>query len=469
HQLTAAQRRLSELTHHLSEEEARKQETSDRLQAATAEAGALLARFGVTPEQVARATRQPGVGLSESEQRTIRATLPDLKPLEIVRFTSWEGYQRDVADYMERHALDTDRDPLAQILSPHQLAELERRFHIRFGDTRWTPWDYGVVGLAALIAVVVDIVLVAIPKDMKFLGQEYTGSPITKRFTAWAEDMRSDAPSSPFLAWLGSVQGHLEGWAKVTYDLSINNKTRGIQVDGLRPGTHRMMSLGHDPALGFIFGTLENMAGCCSLIDRSGRLQFISNPAKQDLNPLRSMAKVAAHLLSDLPTSAGVQPPFFTLVQLLNRDSGLTLKPGGATVTWTDAARWMYTNGYTMGHFATMSLVPALVELILRTYIWLTYRDALQDDSPQAHLGHEVKLASMRTMAHTLVMGGDLLKVHLYGLNPAAFNWSQMLALAKAAVATIQATRARDAAIEEHLLNNWTQLLRHGRSPHQPL
>ena len=138
-------------------------------------------------------------------------------------------------------------------------------------------------------------------------------------------------------------------------------------------------------------------------------------------------------------------------------------------MTWTDAARWMYTNGYTMGHFATMSLVPALVELILRTYIWLTYRDALQDDSPQAHLGHEVKLASMRTMAHTLVMGGDLLKVHLYGLNPAAFNWSQMLALAKAAVATIQATRARDAAIEEHLLNNWTQLLRHGRSPHQPL
>jgi hypothetical protein len=44
--------------------------------------------------------------------------------------------------------------------------------------------------------------------------------------------------------------------------------------------------------------------------------------------------------------------------------------PESERVSWTDVARYMYAHGYDLRHFATMGIVPASVEMIVRGW-WL--------------------------------------------------------------------------------------------------
>ena len=459
HQLQRSQERLSELGEGLSDLERQQRDDRARLDALSQRSASLLARIGVEASEVDHSTLEPSVRLSAEERAGVERGLPHFEPLSTLTFESWGDYQRQVDAYTQTHALDLTTDPIAQLLGPRRVAEVERRFHASFGDLRWNQWDYAAVGLAATLATLVDLVLVRIPRDMNFLGRDYAGSPVTKLFRETADTITDGGGESPLLQWLAGIQGKLERWAKVTYDLSANSKARGIDVPGLRPGTHRLMSLGHDPVLGFVFGTLESLGGVCSLIDRTGKLHLIANAARQLSNPLEAIVKVMVHLLSDLTTRAGLQPPFFTLTQLLSNKSGFVLREGGAPVTYADAARWMYTHGYTLGHFATMSLVPLLIELLVQVYFKLANFEALYDAGAGIKLGANVKLASMLTMAHSLAAGGNVVKMLLYGWNPAAFNWAQMLALARSFWALWKADSERRGAIEESLVEGWGRLV----------
>ena len=130
------------------------------------------------------------------------------------------------------------------------------------------------------------------------------------------------------------------------------------------------MSPGHDPVLGFVFGVKDIMDGTGTYIDKNGDLRRIgTSMSPEGLNA--AFLKVFLHLLSDVGTSAGIQPPFFTLLQLVKSRSPFVLGPSGERVSWTDVARYMYAHGYDLRHFATMGMVPASVEMIIRG--WVTH------------------------------------------------------------------------------------------------
>src|SRR5688500_15529959 len=99
--------------------------------------------------------------------------------------------------------------------------------------------------------------------------------------------------------------GDLQKTAKVPYDLTV-----GKAVDGLSPKVHRLMSLGHDPILAFIFGTIDVMSGTGTYIDKHGDLRRIATSmSPESLVP--AFLKLFLHLLSDVFTTAGIRPPFF--------------------------------------------------------------------------------------------------------------------------------------------------------------
>jgi hypothetical protein len=186
-----------------------------------------------------------------------------------------------------------------------------------------------------------------------------------------------------------SVHDHylkdLEKAAKVPYDLSS-----GRAVDGLSPKVHRLMSLGHDPILAFIFGVMDVMTGTGTYIDKHGDLGRIATSMSPE-GLIAAFLKVFLHLISEVFTSAGIQPPFFTLLQLARTKSPFVLGPSGEKVTWTNVARYMYTHGYDLRHFATMGIVPASIEMIVRGW-WLckgcldaalAYREAHPDEIDQ--------------------------------------------------------------------------------------
>jgi hypothetical protein len=264
------------------------------------------------------------------------------------------------------------------------------------------------------------------------------GSPLTK----WLKE-NSKAVHQDYL-------GHLEKASKVPYDLSI-----GDAVDGLRPKVHRLMSPGHDPVLGFVFGVIDIMNGTGTYIDKNGDLVRIGTPMSTEALTV-AFLKVFLHLLSDVGTSAGIQPPFFTLLQLVKARSPFVLGPSGEEVSWTDVARYMYAHGYDLRHFATMGVVPASVEMIVRGW-WLCRSYESEEDPGLA----KAKLTSMLLLAHTIAASGNLLKTGaIFGMNPLALNWAQMLRLFPVTMAWVRESLKRDRAIRSALDEEWLRMYR---------
>jgi hypothetical protein len=336
--------------------------------------------------------------------------------------------------YLAETGVDPNKDPFLQVLGPAEASEIQRRYRVAFGDVSWNQSDYLVVLLAGFIATLLDVFVVRIPLDGAFLGRMQAGSPMTR----W---IRQNSKS---------VHEHylkdLEKAANVPYDLSV-----GDAVDGLSPKVHRLMSLGHDPILAFIFGVMDVMSGTGTYIDKHGDLRRIATSMSPE-SLVSAFLKVFLHLLSDVFTSAGIPPPFFTLLQLAKTESPFVLGPSGERVTWTNVARYMYSHGYDMRHFATMGLVPASIEMIVRGW-WLCKGFGSNGEVAPA----KAKLTSMLMLGHLIAASGNLFKTGvIFGMNPLALNWAQMLALPPVTLAWISETLKRNRSIRNMLDEEWT-------------
>lgn len=339
--------------------------------------------------------------------------------------------------YLEEAGVDLARDPLLQVLGTEEFSALVDDYKQVYGDVSWDRADYLVVMLAGFLATLLDVFLVRIPTDGRFLGELQEGSPLTK----WLRE-NSKVVHDRFLDDFG-------GAAKVPYDDSI-----GSAVDGLSPKVHRLMSLGHDPVLGFIFGVSDIMRGTGTFVDKNGALVVLDKGIPAE--PLTTaFLKVFLHLLSDVCTSAGVPPPFFSLLQLVRARSPFVLGPSGQRVAWTDVARYMYTHGYDLRHFVTMGVVPATVEMMIRAY-WLLGGFERGKEEPERA---KAKLASMLMLGHAVATSGNLLKTGLiFGMNPLAMNWAQLLATFPVTVSWVRESVTRDRAIGRAIAAQWSEL-----------
>ncbi|MEV4537729.1 hypothetical protein AB0J82_28520 [Asanoa sp. NPDC049518] len=342
--------------------------------------------------------------------------------------------------------IDLTQDPLQQVLPTSQIARSLRSYGEEHGDVSWNKADWAVVLAAGALASLLDVILVRIPQDSTFLGRKYSGSPLTK----WLQD--GDRARG--------IHDHyfkrFEKLAKVPYDAATTKATNGL-VSGMRPHTHRLQSLGHDPAMGFLVGVADLMHGTGTYIDKTGQLVQVAVNATP-VGLISALLTQVRHLLSDVYTPAGLQPPLFSLLQLGQVESPFALGPSGVKVPWTDVARYMYTNGYDLRHFFTMGITPAVVSSVIRGY-WLLNSFATGGTAAQRKLEH-AKLTSMLLLGHTIATSGTLLKTGLlFGMNPAALNYNQILAMAPATIAWFREAIARDHRIKQAMDNQWHVLL----------
>jgi hypothetical protein len=259
--------------------------------------------------------------------RPLTPLRPESHPEKTPPSIDFGDFVAEAGLYLTETGVDPNKDPLLQLLGDSEASDINRRYRKAFGEVTWDQSDYLAVLLAGFIATLLDVFLVRNPLDGAFLGRIQAGSPMTR----WIRQN-----SKP-------VHDHylkdLEKAAKVPYDLSA-----GKAVDGLSPKVHRLMSFGHDPILTFIFGVIDIMTGTGTYIDKHGDLRRIATSlSPEDL--VSAFLKVFLHLLSDVFTSAGIPPPFFTLLQLAKTKSPFVLGPLGEKVSWTNVARYMYTHG----------------------------------------------------------------------------------------------------------------------------
>ena len=151
--------------------------------------------------------------------------------------------------------------------------------------------------------------------------------------------------------------------SKVSFDAQDNRNTKEY-VQGLSAYYHRLLSLGHDPVLGFIVGVFDIMTGRMTTIDKAGKVvsQVMENYSdRTESNLFAALAKQIIHFKSDITTSMGLPAPLMGLFNLLQFGS-----IGEEEQTIAEIVQGMYYEGYDFIHFCSLSLPVMITEVIVR-------------------------------------------------------------------------------------------------------
>lgn len=241
----------------------------------------------------------------------------------------------------------------------------------------------------------------------------------------------------------------LEELAKVPYDaLNYNNKGNIIIkeiVDGLSPLFHHLVSLGHDPILGFIFGVLDNMNGTVTTLDSTGKFlvqsaEGFSDRKAQDL--FQAIATTFLHMLSDVNGSSnaknggmGLPVPFMALFNKLQ------FGKIGDNDTIAQLVKSMFYQGYDFRHFCSMSIPAMITEVIVRVSYFakrLHEGHSIEESVPFS-LNHEKKpkLGTMLFIAHSASTAINAGKVY-FTKDPLNINYAQWLTFAKYSISQLE-------------------------------
>ncbi len=290
--------------------------------------------------------------------------------------------------------------------------------------------DYAIVGISAMAASLIDFLIVSIPKDINYLRKyQQKGS----NFTGWLRTLGIDKDGKliPFFKWCENV-------CQVPYDQSINSN-----IQGFNPRSHRLFSLSHDPLFGLIFGTLDILNGSMTTFDAAGNIQIVKTFDVTFNDKVFAPFLWLGHIISDMCTKMGVPIPGWAFLQLLQFGS-----LGANNKTIADISRWMYLNGYDLRHFLTMSIPVAVIEIVVRSYHYLSSLETPEQLEYSLHRSiaskelvqsqSNLKLHKMLFLSHARAASGNALKVFTYSGNPLAINLPQWLLLFKESVKIVQ-------------------------------
>jgi len=302
------------------------------------------------------------------------------------------------------------------------VARIERRFVGGFTvQTHLDRYDIAMILIAGLTGALVDYLIMGSPTSLAQLRDfKPDDSPLTRFFHAHRVDSDNrlgDVAHAPFDAQ--------------TY------KRSGARIPGFSPDTHRDLTLGHDPLLGLVFGTMDIMKGTVTTFGPAGQRIVLQGSHAAVANPFAAVAIEVAHLLSDAFTPDGLPAPGWTAANVLQFGS---LGANNETVA-KDALK-MYEHGYDSRHFLTMSATVCAVELVLRAYWSLRnefdpeYAEDLRREAEIAcssGIGDHPRYEALAFGAHAVAAAANAGKVALAGGNTLVVNYPEWLRFIEAA------------------------------------
>lgn len=313
-------------------------------------------------------------------------------------------------------------------------------------------YDVTISAAAGILGAVVDILLVGIPQKT---SEGLKGGPLSNYVRDWfdkkfpEEEMKKLANSKV---------------SKVPYDAQDNRNTT-IHVEGLSAYYHRLLSLGHDPLLGLIFGVADILTGRMTTIDKAGKIvsQIMKNYAdRKETDVFAAIAKQIIHFKSDITTSMGLPAPMMGLFNLLQFG-----EIGEYDQTIAEIVQGMYYEGYDFIHFCTLSIPVMIVEVVTRIgYAFKRIKEGYSvKESIPFSLNREKhpKLATMLFIGHSAATAVNAGKVY-FTKNPMAINYPQWIAFAKYSYkqlkwVLVEKPNARDAYIHGILNEQLAEVL----------
>lgn len=370
----------------------------------------------------AASTTDEQVRNSENILKSMGYDLPDRRGTnsrkkEVIVVPSWDDLCSEASQCV---AGDCD---VRSLFTEDELKENEEAVKLLNDDFnqiyRMDKADYAIAAIAGMVGAAVDILLMGIPeKTPNGLKagplSDFVRDYFDKKYPE--EEMQKLANSKI---------------SKVPFDAQDNRHT-GIYVEGLSAYYHRLIELGHDPVLGFIFGVADILNGTMTTIDKNGKIvcQVMENYAeRKESDIFIALAKQVIHFKSDVTTSMGLPVPFMSLFNLLQFG-----KIGDYDQTIAEIVQGMYAEGYDFIHFCSMSVPVMLVEVITRIGYALKRigeGHSVKESIPVS-LNREKhpKLATMLFIAHSVATAANAGKVY-FTKNPMAINYPQWIAFAQ--------------------------------------
>lgn len=272
---------------------------------------------------------------------------------------------------------------------------------------------------AGLLASVIDILLVGIPKKTK---NGLKAGKLSDYVRKWFE---KEFPEAEMEKLANSKV------SKVPFDAQDNRYTLKY-VEGLSTYYHRLLSIGHDPFLGLIFGVLDILSGRMTTIDKSGKIvsQLMENyKDRKESDIFKAISKQLIHFKSDITTSMGLPAPFMNLFNLLQFGS-----IGKEEQTIAEIVQGMYYEGYDFIHFCATSIPTMIIEVIVR--LGYSLKKIKQGYSIKESIPFSLdreknpKLSSMLFISHAITCSINAGKVFFYK-SPMAINYAEWLTFVK--------------------------------------
>ncbi len=278
--------------------------------------------------------------------------------------------------------------------------------------------DIDICASAGLLGAAVDILLVGIPQKTP---EGLKGGPLSNYIRDWfdqkfpAEEMEKLANSKV---------------SKVSYDAQDNRNTIEY-VTGLSAYYHRLLSLGHDPILGLIFGVYDILTGKMTTIDKTGKFvsQIMENYTdRKESDIFAAIVKQIIHFKSDITTSMGLPAPLMGLFNLLQFGSIEEEQ------TIAEIVQGMYYEGYDFIHFFSMAIPTMIIEVIIRVAYGIKRikeGHSIKDSIPfSLNREKHPKLSTMLFIGHSAATAINAGKIY-FTKNPMAINYPQWIMFAK--------------------------------------
>lgn len=374
--------------------------------------------------------------------------IPQQKPVMVV--PSWESLCKEAESVVgSEYELESifSQEELSQ--NSVAIKQLKREFNALH---HLDKFDIMISATAGILGAAVDLLMVGIPqKTPNGLSagklSDFIRSEFEKKFPEAEMERLANSKVS-----------------KVPFDAQDNRNTTAY-VEGLSAYYHRLLSLGHDPLLGFIFGVFDILTGRMTTIDKTGKIvsQVMKNYAdRTEKDIFAALAKLIIHFKSDITTSMGLPAPLMGLFNLLQFGS-----IGEEDQTIAEIVQGMYYEGYDFIHFCSTSVPVMLIEVVVRLGYALkriTEGHSVKESIPfSLNREKHPKLATMLFISHTGATAINAGKVY-FTENPMAINYPQWIAFAKYSYSQlkwvmIQKPELQDRYISGHLNEELTTVI----------
>lgn len=279
--------------------------------------------------------------------------------------------------------------------------------------------DLSISVLAGIIAAALDILLIGIPQPTT---EGLKAGSLSNYIRKYFEDK---FPPEEMEKLGGKTQ------YKTPYDAQDNRNTT-IHVEGLSAYYHRLLSLGHDPILGFLIGILDIMNNRMTTIDKSGKIvsQVMGcYTGRTESSLFEALLRQLRHLKSDLTTSMGLPAPLMGVFNPFQFG-----EIGEEKQTIAEIVQGMYYEGYDFIHFCSASIPVMVSEIIVRIcYAFKRIKEghSIKDSIPVTlNRTQRPKLGTMLFISHSISASINAGKVY-FTKNPMSINYPQWLAFAK--------------------------------------